>query len=181
MAAPANFKPAACPLLSAVWPVRYAIGTTPAVDTSAFQLPALTGNFPPLGDAYGGGQGQPLNYTARLLRDGWLYVWLEGQKRLLEFRVSAAQLSETSRGGKVIDSSSRPYLLVPAGARLGLVWSPAQWSDAQFSAAKSGEKVRQRVMRTLTPGAAPFSGKPDSIRSSLGDYLLPKVLAPTEN
>ena len=174
MAAPANFKPAACPLLSAVWPVRYAIGTTPAVDTSAFQLPTLSGNFPPLGDAYGGGQGQPLNYTARLLRDGWLYVWQDGQKRLLEFQVSAVQLKETARGGKVIDSSSRPYLLVPAGARLGLVWSPAQWSDAQFSATKSSEKVRQRIMRTLTPGAAPFSGKPDGIRSSLGDYLLPK-------
>ncbi|RFQ09755.1 hypothetical protein D0N87_30480, partial [Pseudomonas sp. ATCC 13867] len=85
-------------LLSAVWPVRYAIGTTPAVDTSAFSLPPLTGNFPPLGDAYGGGAGQPLNYTARLLRDGWLYVWQQGQKRLLEYQVKAAQLTETPRG-----------------------------------------------------------------------------------
>ena len=174
MTVPANFKPAVCPLLSAVWPMRYAIGTTPAIDTSAFGLPALTGNFPPLGEAYGDGQGQPLNYTARLLRDGWLYVWQDAQKRLLEYKVSTAQLSETSRGGKVIDTSARPYLLVPAGAALGLIWSPAQWSDAQFRAAKTNAKVRQRIMRTLTPGAAPFSGKPDGIRPAQGDYLSPK-------
>ncbi|WP_343575203.1 toxin VasX [Pseudomonas sp.] len=174
MAVPDNFKPAACPLLSAVWPMRYAIGTTPAIDTSAFQLPQLTGSLPPLGEAYGGGQGQPLNYTARLLRDGWLYVWQDGQKRLIEFQVSAALLTETSRGGKVIDGSARPYLLVPAGAPLGLVWSPVRWSDAQFNATKSNANVRQRIMRPLTPGAAPFSGKPAAIRPSQGDYLLSK-------
>lgn len=154
--------------------MRYAIGTTPAIDTSAFELPALTGNFPPLGEAYDDGQGQPLNYTARLLRDGWLYVWQAGQKRLLEYKVSTARLTETSRGGKVIDASARPYLLVPAGAALGLVWSPAQWSDAQFHAAKTNAKVRQRIMRTLTPGVAPFSGKPDGIRPAQGDYLSPQ-------
>lgn len=174
MAAPANFEPAACPLLSAVWPMRYAIGTTPAIDTSAYALPALTGNFPPLGERYGDEHGLPLNYTARLLRDGWLYVWQDGQQRLLEYKVSAAQLTETSRGGKVIDTSARPYLLVPAGDALGLVWSPAQWSDAQFNAAKTTVKVRQRIMRTMTPGVAPFSGKPDGVRPAQGDYLSPK-------
>jgi len=45
--APASLTVAACPLLSAVLPLRYALGPTLAVDTTAYDLPALRATFPP--------------------------------------------------------------------------------------------------------------------------------------
>ncbi|MDX1723965.1 MAG: toxin VasX [Pseudomonas sp.] len=166
-----TLSPAACPLLAAVMPLRYAIGPTLAVDTSAYDLPALTGSFPDLGkDAPLIGE-RSLNYTARLLRDGWLYVWQPGQNRLLEYRVTQANLAQTPRAGRVIDTRSLPYLLLPAGEPAMLAWSPSQWSEAQFSAAKAKTDVRQRVMREITPGAAPFSGKASGIHERIGDYM----------
>lgn len=170
-AAPSRLLPAACPLLSAVLPLRYALGPTLAVDTGAYELPPLQGEFPAIGEYFEPLRGRPLNYTARLLRDGWLYVWQSGLQRLIEYRVVQAVLTQTSRGGKVIDGRSLPYLLLPAGESAMLVWSPSQWSDAQFTAAKTDAPVRQRVMRTITPGAAPFSGPSRSIHERIGDYM----------
>ena len=164
---------AACPLLSAVLPLRYALGPTLAVDTSAYGLPSLQGTFPYLGDdaQHLELQGRPLNYTARLLRDGWLYVWQSGLSKLVEYRVNQAALAQTPRAGKVIDGRSLPYLLLPAGEKAMLGWSPTQWSDAQFAAAKTKPDVRQRVMREISPGAAPFSGPARTIHERIGDYM----------
>jgi len=169
--APASLTVAACPLLSAVLPLRYALGPTLAVDTAAYDLPALQGNFPAIGDYFEPLQGRPLNYTARLLRDGWLYVWQSTMQQLVEYRVSQATFSQTARGGKVIDGRSLPYLLLPAGTPAMLVWSPQQWADASFAAAKNKPEVRQRVMRTITPGAAPFSGQARTVHERIGDYM----------
>jgi hypothetical protein len=163
--------PAACPLLAAVVPLRYAIGPTLAVDTSAHGLPPLSGEFPDLGEDYLRLGVRPLNYTARLLRDGWLYVWQSGQSKLVEYSVSKAALSQSARAGRVIDSRSLPYLLLPAGEPAMLAWSPSQWSGAQFSSAKTKADVRQRVMREIVPGAAPFSGKASGIHERIGDYM----------
>ena len=164
---------AACPLLSAVLPLRYALGPTLAVDTSAYGLPPLQGTFPHLGDDAQNLelQGRPLNYTARLLRDGWLYVWQSGLSKLVEYRVNQAALAQTPRAGKVIDGRSLPYLLLPAGEKAMLAWSPTQWSDAQFAAAKDKAAVRQRVMREISPGAAPYSGQSRTIHERIGDYM----------
>lgn len=170
-AAPSLLTPAACPLLSAVLPLRYALGPTLAVDTSAHALPPVQGEFPAIGDYFEPLRGRPLNYTARLLRDGWLYVWQSGLQRLIEYRVVQAVLTQTSRGGKVIDARGLPYLLLPAGESAMLAWSPSQWSDEQFTAAKTSTPVRQRAMRTITPGAAPFSGPSRSIHERIGDYM----------
>ncbi|WP_313027675.1 toxin VasX [Pseudomonas lopnurensis] len=166
-----RLTPAACPLLSAVLPLRYALGPTLAVDTSAHELPPLRGEFPAIGDYFEPLRGRPLNYTARLLRDGWLYVWQSGLQRLVEYRVVQAVLTQTPRGGKVIDGRSLAYLLLPAGEPAMLAWSPSQWSDAQFAAARTGTAIRQRVMRAITPGGAPFSGPAHSIHERIGDYM----------
>lgn len=169
--APSSLTVAGCPLLSAVLPLRYALGPTLTVDTSAYGLPAVQGDFPAIGDYFEPLKGRPLNYTARLLRDGWLYVWQSGLKQLVEYRVSAAAFTQTARGSKVIDGRSLPYLLLPAGTPAMLAWSPRQWGDSQFNSAKGKEDVRQRVMRTITPGAAPFSGQARTIHERIGDYM----------
>jgi hypothetical protein len=93
------------------------------VDTSAYGLPAVQGDFPAIGDYFEPLKGRPLNYTARLLRDGWLYVWQSGLKQLIEYRVSAAAFTQTARGGKVIDARSLPYLLLLAACRTFLWFS----------------------------------------------------------
>lgn len=167
----ATYVPALCPLLSAVWPLRYAVGPSNTVDISAYGLPPLHGSFPDLGEEYYRMGERPLNYTARLLRDGWLYVWQPSLSKLLEYRVEKARLTQTPRAGKVIDGRSLPFLLLPAGDKAGIAWSPSQWSDRQFAAAKSDAKVRQRVMREITPGAAPFSGPVRQIHERTGDYM----------
>lgn len=168
---PSSLSPASCPLLSAVLPLRYAIGPTRAVDTGAYDLPPLDGSFPGLGDRYRSLEGRSLSYTARLLRDGWLYVWQRGLQRLVEYRVENALLGQTSRAGRVIDGRSLPYLLLPAGEPAMLAWSPVQWSDPQYLAAKAKPGVRKRVMREITPGAAPFGGPAHTIHESIGDYM----------
>ena len=165
------FRPASCPLLAAVLPLRYAIGPSLAIDTTAHKLPVLRADFPDLGEGYEPLAGRALNYTTRLLRDGWLYVWQTGPGKLIEYRVDKAHLQQTPRTGKVIDSRSLPYLLLPAGEKAMLAWSPSQWSDAQFSAAKASGKTRQRVMREFTPGVAPLSGKAEVIYERIGDYM----------
>ncbi|WP_313102562.1 toxin VasX [Stutzerimonas nitrititolerans] len=168
---PSSLSVAGCPLLSAVLPLRYALGPTLAVDTSAYGLPPVQGDFPAIGEYFEPLKGRTLNYTARLLRDGWLYIWQSGLKQLVEYRVSAAVLTQTARGGKVIDSRRLPYLLLPAGAPAMLAWSPRQWNDSQYNTAKGKEEVRQRVMRTITPGAAPFGGQVRAIHERIGDYM----------
>lgn len=166
-----TYVPALCPLLSAVWPLRYAIGPSSAVDVRAYDLAPLQGLFPDLGEEHYRMGERPLNYTARLLRDGWLYVWQPSLSKLLEYRVEKARFTQTPRAGKVIDGRSLPYLLLPAGDKAGLAWSPSQWSERQFASAKSNAKVRQRVMREITPGAAPFSGPVKRIHERTGDYM----------
>jgi hypothetical protein len=169
--APSNFQPTACPLLTAVLPLRYAIGPRDAIAASDYDIPELKGHFPSLTDPLAPQDFHPLGYTPRLLRDGWLYLW--SNNRLAEFQVERASLAETERGGVVVDKRSKPYLILRAGSAAMLAWSPAQWSDRQFEAAKTQETVRERVMRSFTPGAAPFAGPAQKIHEQIGDYMFP--------
>lgn len=159
-----------CPLLAAVLPLRYALGPTAAVDISAHDLPPLNGQFPDLGPRHPDLAGQDLNYTSRLLRDGWLYVWESTPPKLVEYQVESALLTQTSRAGRVIDTRTQPHLLLRAGDAAGLVWSPVRWSEPQYQAAKKDPAVRQRIMRSFVPGVAPFSGQVDAISKQIGEY-----------
>ncbi|WP_350616222.1 toxin VasX [Pseudomonas sp. HY7a-MNA-CIBAN-0227] len=159
-----------CPLFAAVLPLRYALGPTAAVDISAHGLPPLSGQFPDLGPRHPDLAEQDLNYTSRLLRDGWLYVWESAPAKLVEYQVESAQLTQTSRAGRVIDTRTQPHLLLRAGDSAGLVWSPVRWSEPQYQAAKKDPAVRQRAMRSFVPGTAPFSGQVDSINKQIGEY-----------
>ncbi|PAU52168.1 toxin VasX [Pseudomonas sp. PICF141] len=159
-----------CPLFAAVLPLRYALGPTAAVDTDAYDLPALSGSFPELGPRHPDLTGHALNYTSRLLRDGWLYVWESSPPKLVEYQVDKAQLTQTPRAGRVIDTRVKPHLVLRAGDPAGLVWSPVRWSEAQYRAAKTDPAVRQRIMRSFVPGVAPFSGKVDTVTKQIGEY-----------
>lgn len=159
-----------CPLFAAVLPLRYALGPTAAVDVSAYELPPLNGQFPELGPRHPDLSGQDLNYTSRLLRDGWLYVWESTPPKLVEYQVESAQLTQTSRAGRIIDTRTQPHLLLRAGASAGLVWSPVRWSEPQYQAAKHDPAVRQRIMRTFVPGVAPLSGPIGAIKTHIGEY-----------
>lgn len=169
--APSNFQPTACSLLTAVLPLRYAIGPRDTVLPSEYGIPELKGNFPSLTDPLAPQDFHPLGYTPRLLRDGWLYVW--SNNRLAEYQVEQALLSETERGSAAVDKGNKPYLILQAGRTAMLAWSPTQWSERHFEAAKSREDVRQRVMRSFTPGAAPFSGQAETIHEQIGEYMFP--------
>lgn len=159
-----------CPLFAAVLPLRYALGPTTAVDVSAYGLPALNGQFPESGPRHPDLSKHALNYTARLLRDGWLYVWESNPPRLVEYEVEKAQLTQTPRAGKVIDTRVKPHLLLRAGDAASLVWSPVRWSKTQYQTAKTDPLVRQRIMRSLVPGVAPLSGAVGTIAGQIGEY-----------
>ncbi|MBP2262207.1 toxin VasX [Pseudomonas sp. BP8] len=159
-----------CPLFAAVLPLRYALGPTAAIDVSAFGLPAVNGQFPELGPRHPDMAGRDLDYTSRLLRDGWLYVWESTPAKLVEYQVESAQLTQTPRAGRVIDTRTQPHLLLRAGEPAGLVWSPVRWSEPQYQAAKHDAAVRQRIMRSFVPGVAPFSGQIDTIKKHIGEY-----------
>jgi len=166
-----TFKPATCPLLAAVFPLRYAIGPSLPLDLSGHGVKPLTGYFPALGEGSENTSGKPMNYTARLLRNGWLYVWQTTINMMIEFEVSGALLKETSRGGSVIDPRHKPFFMLRAGAPAMMVWSPTRWSDAQFDTAKTDPARRESVMRTFTPGVTPMSGPAQKIHESIGDYM----------
>jgi hypothetical protein len=159
-----------CPLFAAVLPLRYALGPTAAVDTEAHDLPTLSGSFPELGPRHPDLTEHALNYTSRLLRDGWLYVWESSPPKLVEYQVEKAQLTQTPRAGRVIDTRGKPHLVLRAGAPAGLVWSPVRWSEAQYQSARKDPAVRQRIMRSFVPGVAPFSGKVDTVARQIGEY-----------
>lgn len=160
-----------CPLYAAVLPLRYALGPTTAINVRAFDVPPLNGTFPDLGPRHPDLGGQALNYTSRLLRDGWLYVWEGTRPKLVEYQVKSAQLTQTPRAGRVIDTRTQPHLLLRAGVPASLVWSPVRWSDAQYQAAKQDPAVRQRIMRTFVPGVAPLSGPIDGAKDYIGEYI----------
>ncbi|MFJ3262197.1 toxin VasX [Pseudomonas sp. NPDC086581] len=173
--APTDLNVAACPLLTAILPLRYAIGPSEqTLDVSAYNLPTLQGSFPDLGPRLKPQveEDRSLGYTARLLRDGWLYVW--HKSALAEYRVERAQLSQTDRGGRAIDTRTKPYLICFAGHPASLVWSPIQWSDNQFRNSREKPEVRQRIMREITPGAAPYGGQVSGFKESIGDYREPE-------
>lgn len=170
MSAQNKIRVGTCPLFAAVLPLRYALGPTVAVDTDAYDLPALSGSFPELGPRHPDLTGHALNYTSRLLRDGWLYVWESSPPKLVEYQVEKAQLTQTPRAGRVIDTRVKPHLVLRAGDPAGLVWSPVRWSEAQYQAAKKDPAVRQRIMRSFVPGIAPFSGKVDTVAKQIGEY-----------
>ncbi|WP_317851039.1 toxin VasX [Pseudomonas sp. A-RE-19] len=170
MSARNKIRVGTCPLFAAVLPLRYALGPTVAVDTDAYDLPALSGSFPELGPRHPDLTGHALNYTSRLLRDGWLYVWESGPPKLVEYQVEKAQLTQTPRAGRVIDTRVKPHLVLRAGDPAGLVWSPVRWSEAQYQAARKDPAVRQRIMRSFVPGVAPFSGKVDTVAKQIGEF-----------
>jgi len=170
MSAQNKIRVGSCPLFAAVLPLRYALGPTVAVDTDAYDLPALSGSFPELGPRHPDLTGHALNYTSRLLRDGWLYVWESSPSKLVEYQVEKAQLTQTPRAGKVIDTRVKPHLVLRAGDPAGLVWSPVRWSEAQYQAARKDPVVRQRIMRSFVPGVVPFSGQVDAVVKQIGEY-----------
>ena len=170
MSAQSKIRVGTCPLFAAVLPLRYALGPTVAVDTETYDLPALSGSFPELGPRHPDLTGHALNYTSRLLRDGWLYVWESSPPKLVEYQVEKAQLTQTPRAGRVIDTRVKPHLVLRAGDPAGLVWSPVRWSEAQYQAARKDPAVRQRIMRSFVPGVAPFSGKVDTVAKQIGEY-----------
>lgn len=170
MSAQNTIRAGACPLFAAVLPLRYALGPTTAVDTSAYGVPALNGQFPELGPRHPDLTAHALNYTSRLLRDGWLYVWQSNPPKLVEYQVEKALLTQTPRAGKVIDTRVKPHLVLRAGDPAGLVWSPVRWSEPQYQASKKDPAVRQRIMRSFVPGVAPFSGPVSAIAKQIGEY-----------
>lgn len=169
---------AQCPLLTAVLPLRYAIGHNAGIDAALFGLPSIGGVFPPIGPEHGIPAYAQLQYSRRLLRDGWLYLWLSEQDRLVEYRVRDFILSETARGGRVVDGRQLPYLILPAGVSAMLAWSPVQWSEPQFRGGRTSASVRQRVMRRFTPGALPESSPIGASAPQealiVGDYQSPE-------
>ncbi|EPC01415.1 hypothetical protein L861_05090 [Litchfieldella anticariensis FP35 = DSM 16096] len=148
---------AQCPLLAAIIPVRYAIGheglTSDFLDD--LPLPALEGRcLAEDADA----DTRALRYVARPLRDGWCYVWLDRQQRLVEYEVAQGRLDETARGGPVIMPGGGPYLFLPAGETARLAWSPVRWSDTHYAELSAQASRRQALMRAIIPGQGPASG-----------------------
>lgn len=171
---PSRLQPATCPLLAAVLPLRYAIGpietrNPSTLDAATLGLPALNGNFPEMGPEHALLKDRPLGYVPRALRDGWLYVWEDSLKALSEYRVDAAMLKPTARGTPAPDTTTRAYLMLEAGAPVLMAWSPIRWSADVFAELESQPAKRQRMMRSLTPGVAPFSGSVQAMHGQIGD------------
>lgn len=171
---PRRLQPATCPLLAAVLPLRYAIGpietrNPSTLDAATLGLPALNGNFPEMGPEHASLKDRPLGYVPRALRDGWLYVWEDSLKALSEYRVDAAMLKPTARGAPAPDTTTRAYLMLEAGAPVLMAWSPIRWSADVFAELESQPAKRQRMMRSLTPGVAPFSGSVQAVHGQIGD------------
>lgn len=174
VATPIDLRPAACPLLAAVLPVRYAIGPIDprhgsSLDAAALGLPEFDETFPGLGPDNPYYQGRPLGYVPRMLRDGWLYLWDEALQELNEYRVQASMLTLSGRGGGLQDQALRPYLLLEAGAPVRLAWSPCLWSESIFAMVEQQPDLRQRLMREIIPGVSPFSGQVKTLHSQIGD------------
>ncbi|HDZ57909.1 MAG TPA: hypothetical protein ENI17_09475 [Pseudomonas xinjiangensis] len=173
--APVNFRPASCPLLAAVLPVRYAIGPidpahgAPIIDAQSLGLPPVTGQFPELGPDHAQLADRSLGYVPRMLRDGWLYVWQNDLQVLSEYQVTGSSLLQTARSGSALSNSGGSYLLLPAGTPVRLVWSPICWSDKQFASMKSKADIRSNIMREITPGVAPLSGQVPAVHRQIGD------------
>ncbi|MGC8117319.1 toxin VasX [Metapseudomonas otitidis] len=169
-----RLQPATCPLLAAVLPLRYAIGpietrNPSTLDAATLGLPALNGNFPEMGPEHASLKDRPLGYVPRALRDGWLYVWEDSLKALSEYRVDAAMLKPTARGAPAPDTTTRAYLMLEAGVPVLMAWSPIRWSADVFAELESQPAKRQRMMRSLTPGVAPFSGSVQAVHGQIGD------------
>ncbi|APX93783.1 hypothetical protein BWR19_13010 [Halomonas sp. 1513] len=148
---------AQCPLLAAIIPARYAIGheelESPCLD--GIELPELMGTIIDAGD---NSLNISLRYVARPLRDGWCYVWLESQQRLIEYQVADGALEETSRAGDPIMPGGGPYLFLPCGQVAAIAWSPVPWSDEHYAAIEADSEQRQALMREFTPAQVPSSG-----------------------
>ncbi|WP_165681940.1 toxin VasX [Metapseudomonas otitidis] len=171
---PRRLQPATCPLLAAVLPLRYAIGpietrNPSTLDAATLGLPALNGNFPEMGPEHAALKDRPLGYVPRALRDGWLYVWEDSLQALSEYRVDAAMLKPTARSAPAPDTTTRAYLMLEAGAPVLMAWSPIRWSADVFAELESQPAKRQRMMRSLTPGVAPFSGSVQAVHGQIGD------------
>ncbi|WP_165666461.1 toxin VasX [Metapseudomonas otitidis] len=169
-----RLQPATCPLLAAVLPLRYAIGpietrNPTTLDAATLGLPALNGNFPEMGPEHAALKDRPLGYVPRALRDGWLYVWEDSLQALSEYRVDAAMLKPTARSAPAPDTTTRAYLMLEAGAPVLMAWSPIRWSADVFAELESQPAKRQRMMRSLTPGVAPFSGSVQAMHGQIGD------------
>ncbi len=149
---------ATCPLMTALLPLRYAIAPLayegPLLES--LELPPLPDRFPVL-ERYTNLRERNMHYVPRLLRDGWLYVWIDLEGRLAEFQVSNGLLGETDQGGSVIDARRLAYLQVPAGDPVYLAWSPNRWSDRHFESLANDAGQRPLHMRKVIPGAAPHS------------------------
>lgn len=143
-----------CPLLAAIMPVRYAVGLEglESAFLKGIELPPLNGALSEENEAL------PLRYVARPLRDGWCYVWLESQQRLIEYQVFAGNLTETRRAGDPIMLGGGPYLFLPCGQPAAIAWSPVPWSDDHYVQLQGNSERRQALMREFSPAQVPSSG-----------------------
>lgn len=150
-------SPMQCPLLAAIIPVRYAIGCeeTASEFLAGLALPELNGRC--IAESAPQDE-QALAYVARPLRDGWCYVWLDAQQRLVEYQVTRGALDETPRGGAIIMPGGGPCLFLPAGQTAMLAWSPVRWSDRHYAELQASANRRAALMRPITPGQGPASG-----------------------
>ncbi|WP_340641249.1 toxin VasX [Modicisalibacter ilicicola] len=137
--------------------MRYALGYEELSSDflSVLDVPDLGGSLLAESDAQ---ESVPLSYVARPLRDGWCYVWLETQRRLVEYRVTQGMLDETSRGGPIVMPGGGAYLFLPADAPARLAWSPVRWSERHYAKLQGNSEHRQALMRAIVPGQGPASG-----------------------
>lgn len=167
---------ATCPVMVAVVPLRYAIGPVEYHGDllNGLELPGLPDTFPTLSNRYQKLQGRALCYVPRLLRNGWLYVWVEAEERLVEYGVNNGLLKETPRGGTVVDTRELSYLQVPAGDPIAVCWSPVRWQDHHFQTLATSANDRALHLRELRPGNGAQSAVfTENLYNSLPEFAAP--------
>src|SRR5690606_20202254 len=151
-----------CPLLAAIYPVRYAIGTRPPKNAGQLMplqfnrlgFPSLSAHFPLFLNEDENSPARALSlrrlqYTTRTLRDGWFYVFDCQENSLCEYQVIQGYLIHKGRGsGAPLPRPDARYLVVPVGSTFFMCWSPIRWSDRMFKDMESlGDKRRQQMQR----------------------------------
>lgn len=178
MTSQAESSCATCPLMVAVLPLRYAIGPTSYTGEllNGLELPDLPRTFPSVVHRYRSLQDRPLGYVPRLLRTGWLYVWVGAEDRLIEYQITSGLLKETPRGGSIVDSRQLSYLQVPSGDPIALNWSPVKWPDSHYQKLADNAAERAKHMREIVPGS---SSQSLTFTESVYDSL-PEVIASSD-
>lgn len=152
-----------CPLLAAIYPVRYAIGTRPPKNAGQLMplqfnrlgFPSLSAHFPLFLNEDENSPARALSlrrlqYTTRTLRDGWFYVFNCQENSLCEYQVIQGYLIHKGRGsGAPLPRPDARFLVVPVGSTLFMCWSPIRWSDSLFKDIEVMEGKRRRLMQRV--------------------------------